>query len=649
VQYGLALLGLILPLLAGCSLESPKSPRWTVNLTVPLANRHYDIPYIIEHADQPELIWDSVSGARFEVERTLDTIFIGANITFADLSQSYSDSLGLIALRPSQTLTAEVSLAELYSGPVGDIPAFSTQLQKEFSPLADVEQAEVSQGTLRVEVTNMLGLALDSLQITIENVTTATEIGRADFPGTIQTQEKRSVDLDLAGKVIRDRLRFTAYIHTPGGYLDSTAGRMVRIAAYFPDSIFVTSATAVLPLMDRTFADTIDFSNDIQATRAVFQSGQVDVEITNESNLTFDVQLRLPGLTRDGLTLGVSGYLEPNSSEKMTVDLQNTTYENPGQQGTPLCVEVGLHTPGSSVPVQVSAADRFTVWMDIKSPVLESVTGILPPTVLSVDGLSAELNLPEGFENVGLASGELQLEILSSLAFPGEFSLELTGGRSQTLSIAGDILPATAGEPITSYINVANAATLLHPIPAMIFVAGTLTYGDGTTSATVWSTDFFVPSFTLIAPLSLYLNDVEHIGETEGVELFEDNDELAGRLGTATISVEFENHLPFGVTIEIRLADDRDDLPDNPDIVLGPTEISPGVVDADGRTIRPVTSSDVFTISDDQADIFAADSVFVTEEIHFFSSDSSVVTVQDSDYIHWRALLQIETALGARD
>ena len=284
-------------------------------------------------------------------------------------------------------------------------------------------------------------------------MTTATEIGRADFPGTIQIQEKDSVDLDLAGKVIRDRLRVTVYIHTPGGYLNSTAGRMVRIAAYFPDSIFVTSATAILPLADRTFADTIDFSNDIQASRAVFQSGQVDVEITNQSNLTFEVQLRLPDLTRDGSVLRVSGYLEPDSSEKMTVDLQDLTYRNPGLPGTPLCVEVGLHTPGSSVPVQVSAADRFTVWVDVKSPVLESVTGILPPTVLSVDGLSAELNLPEGFENVGLASGELQLEILSSLAFPGEFSLELTGGPSQTLSIAGHILPAPPGDTLTSYIK----------------------------------------------------------------------------------------------------------------------------------------------------------------------------------------------------
>ncbi len=641
----------VLPLLllAGCSLESPKAPSWTVNLTVPLVSRHYDIPYIIEHADREELVWDSVSGARFEVERTLDTIFVGDNIVFADLTQSYSDSLGLVSLWPSQTLAVGISLVEHYGGPAGDVPGLAIQTQKEFPPLSEVQSAEVDQGAIRIQVTNNFALVIDSLELVIADLNSAVEIGRAVFAGTINSGETRSSDLDLSGKMIGERIGLTAFIRTPGGYLESVEGKTIEITASFPDSLTVTGGVAVIPAVEKTFADTIDFSAEIQADEAVFSGGRVNVEVANGSNLDFDVELVLPDLTRDGYPLRVTGHIGAQSSAFLYFELAHTAYNNPVVGTTPLRVQVNLQTPGSAVPVAVSAADRFTIEVGIEAPVIESVTGILPATIQDIDGLQAEIDLPEGFEGIGLAAGELQLEVISSLPFPGEFEIELTGDRRQSLTITGEILPAVGGEPIASQVNVADAATLLSPIPATITAHGTVSYGDGVTAGTARSDDFIVPSFRLIAPLSLYLDNVEYSGKTEGVELPGESDDYAERFGAASITAEFDNHLPFGVAIEVRLAARRADLPDNPDLILGPTEISPALVDENGRTIGPVTTSDVFSITSEQSRIFEGDSLFITEEIRFFSSNGSVVTLRDSDYVNWRALLQIEVELSERD
>ncbi len=647
LAVALALLMPVLPI-SGCSLESPESPRWTVDLTVPLVNRHYDIPYIISHAAQEELIWDSVSGARFEVRRTLDTIFIGDNITFANISQSYADTLGAVSLHPAQELTAGISLVELYGGPAGDIPGFAAQIHRDFPPFQDIQSAVIAQGVLRVTVANNCALAFDSVAVVIEDAGTAAEIGRVVFAGVISPAESRAVDVDLSGAAITGQLAFSAYVRTPGGYVESVAGNSIEISAHFPEAIAVTEALAVVPKFEKTLADTIEFTDDIQASAAEFSGGQVLVHLGNGSNLDFSVNLILPDLTRDGVPLAMTGTVAARSTVRLSLDLTGTSYSNDVTSFTPLRINAVLFSSGSVAPIAISSADRIAVTADIEAPVVESVTGTLPATVQPVEDLQAEIDLPEGFAEVGLAAGELQVEVVSSLPYPGAFDLLLTGDRQQSLQIAGEFMPAAAGVPLASQTTIANAATLLSPIPALITAAGTVTYGDGITSGTARSNDFILPSFRLTAPLSLYLDDVEYSGEVEGVALPGESDDFAERFGAASISAEFDNHLPFGVVIEVRLAGSRADLPNNPDLILGPTEIAPASVDVAGRTSGPVTSRDVFSITAEQSGIFEGDSLFITEELRFFSSDGSLVTVRDSDYVDWRALLRIEAMVGDR-
>ncbi len=639
---------LVIVLLAGCSLESPKGPTWTVDLTIPIADRHYDLPYIIEHANQPELIWDSVSGARFEIQRTLDTIYIGENITFSDLQQTIGDSLGSVKILPDQALESSIALEDIYGGPVGAIPAFDTQTQRDFDQLTDIQQAEIAEGQLAIEVANNLGLALDSVEVAIIDIESAAEIGRAIFAGGIPAGQQGQAAVDLAGQTIHDRLRCDVMLSSPGGYLESTAGRSVDIAVSFADSLQVTSTVARLGAIERLVADTVTLSNEFAATSAKFQRGFLNLQVINGVELGFDYQLRFPDLRDEGGPVNLTGYLDAESFDYLSVDLQGIEYDNNFSVGTPLRVEAILQTSGSAGLVSISAADRFTVQVDIDSPVIESITGVLPPTVQAVTNLQTEVNLPDGFENVGLAGGEMQLTIVSSLPFPGEFSLDLAGDQLQALSVSGEIIPATE-VPVSSYINVADATSLLSPVPRMITASGTIIYGDGVTSGTVYSTDYLVPSFTLVAPLSVYLDEVDYHGETEGIELPGESDDLAGRFGAASIQVEFENRLPFGVTIELRLASSRAMLPDNAELVLGPTVISPAAVDDDGRTTAAAHSSDVFTIAAEMAHLFEGDSLFVTEQIGFFSANGSVVTLRDSDYIDWRALLTVETKLGDRN
>ena len=635
--------------LGGCSLEPPEAPKWTINLTVPLADRHYDVPYIIEHADQPELVWDSLSGARFELVRTLDTIFVGDHISFGDLTQSFADSLGPVALHPQQTLSTEIGLGELYTGPPGQVPAFAAQVEKELPPLVEMDHAVVIRGALRLHAANNSGLAIDSLQVAVSDMLTGNEIGQVVFPVPIADQDARSVDLDLAGKTINSRFRLAVQLHTPGGLITTVDGKSIEITVGFPDSVTVSQAAGVIPPLSRMWSDTIDFSHTIRAAQAVFQRGTVDVQMHNGTQLAFTVLLCSGDVTRDGQPVCVAGTLAPASSTTLSIPLEHAAYRNHATAGARLQIGLNLQTAGSAEIVHIGAADRFDVVIHIVSPIVESLTGVLPATVQAVEGLQAAVDLPAVFENAGLAGGELRLEVLNSLPFPGSFDLLLTGNRGQSLLLAGEMLPAPAGQPLASAITVADAASLLNPIPTRVAANGTVIYGDGITYGTVGAADFMVPTFRVVAPLSVYLNGVHHVGEVRGVKLSGESDELRGRLGAASITVEFENHLPFGVTIEVRLADQRSDLPDNPDLVLGPTEIPPAQIDNDGRAVQPVTFADVFTVAADRTYLFERDSVFVVEEILLLTPEGRAVTMQDNDYVHWRALLQLEAALGAKD
>jgi hypothetical protein len=646
-----AVVGLLLLtiLISGCSLEAPKAPQWTVEVNVPLADRHYDLPYIITHADREELIWDSISGARFEVYRALDTIFVADNITFGNLNHTYHDSLGLIAIRPTETLSAGISLGELYSGPVGDVPEFSAQSLRDLRQLDEVQRAVITQGSARMQVVNNLGLPINQLQIDIEDIVQATQLGQVVFDDAIGPLAVAEDDFDLAGKTVSGRWRLVVYLQSPGGIINSVDDKSLGITIDFPDSLVVSEATATIPYASRLFIDTIGFSDSVQASAAVFQSGQLEIGITNGSPLELESTLHFPDLSTGGVPVMLGGTLAPNQTGQFILDLAGVSYSSQASGTTDLRIEIETQTPGTTSPVEISASQRLDVDVHVDSPVIESVTGILPRTMQMVSGLNAGIDLPDGFEDAGLAAAEIRMEVLSSLPFPGEFLFDLTGDRAQSLSITGELLPATGGLPIASAVNIADAASLLQPIPATISAAGTVYYGDGVTSGTARATDFVVPSFRLIAPLSVWLDGVSYQGETEGIKLTGEGDDLADRLGAASIFVEFENLLPFGAVVEVRLANHRADLPGNAEIVLGPTEIQPAIIDASGRTIHPQTSNDVFTISAEQAHIFEADSVFIAENIQLFTADSTAVTVQDTDYIHWRALLQIEASVGTRE
>ncbi len=646
---GIVVLAGVIAFLAGCSLPSPQSPTWTTEVTVPLANKLYDIPYIVDHADQPELVWDSISGARFEVSRELDTIFIENNIRFESLTEGFSRVLGTFELEPDEHLETAMLLSDLIGGSPDNVPPLGVTVEKDFQPFTEIQHAKVVQATIRLTLTNSFAIDYDSVALSIHDKVSGQPLGLAVFPAGVAASGSASADLDLSDVSVGNQLALSLYARTPGGNISHLDANELQIEAEFYGPVEVSEASATIPAITRNYSDTIALSNDYQASAATFSGGHISIDVQNNLPLATSLELTLPDLTSGGLPLSAGGSIGPQGSTTLTFDLAGVSYSNAQAGSTPLRVEAAFDSPGSPTPVTVTASNQFTVESEVLEPVIESITGILPEVTKSITDLQTEIDLPDGFEEAGLAAGELQLEILSSLPYPGSFDLRLSGDRQQSLLITGDILPASGETPIASQVNVANAASLLSPIPQLIRAEGSVVYGDGVTAGTVTRNDYFVPSFQLTAPLRLYLDNIEYEGEIEGISLADDSDELDNRFGQATITAEFDNALPFGVTAELFLSNKRSDLPDNPVITLGPTTIEPAVTDAEGQTVSPTTTQAVFTVREDQSYIFESDSLFITERIHLFTPEGASVLIRDSDYLSWRAMMQVETEMGERE
>ncbi len=639
----------IITTIAGCSLPSPQSPTWTTQVTVPLANKEYDLPYIIEHANQPELVWDSVSGARFEVSRGLDTIFIEDNIRFEDRAESFSRALGTFTLEPDERLETVFPLSDFIGGVPEVMPPLSTSIEKNFPEFTQIQSATVLEATMLFRIENYFDIAYDSVALRVIDRSSRQLLGTAVFPEGVNAHGETTVAVPVANVTIGNQLALILYARTSGGELNPQDDNQLRVIAEFDGPVEVSAAIAVVPPIVREYLDTVALSHDYQASAATFSDGHISVTVANDLAIGTALELTLPDFTRQGTALSNSGTIDPLGSATVHFDLSNTDYNNSQAGSTPLRVRAVFDSPGSTIPVTISSDDQFSIQAEIVEPVVESVTGVLPEVIRTISGLQAEIDLPDGFEDAGLAAGELQLEIISSLPYPGSFGFTLSGDRQQTLAISGEILPASGGVPIASQVNVADAASLLSPIPQVITAEGSVVYGDGVTAGTVTAGDFFIPSLRLTAPLRLYLDGIEHDGEVEGIGLAEDTDQLESRFGNATISAEFDNHLPFGVTAELFLSNRRSDLPGNAIVILGPTTVEPATTDAEGRAISPTTTQANFTVTDEQSHIFEGDSLFISERIQLFSPLDGAVWIQDEDFLTWRALLQVETEMGDRE
>lgn len=622
-KYILGLVVVVLFLtIVQCSFNKPEAPTWNTNFTLPLVNRTYHMEEILEKIDQPGLFVDSSGSIVFEFETVMDTVDVDGELTATGFSDSFNEKVGPVDLNPSNPPAEIITPVELgFALENVDIPeCWLDTISLDFDPISEFSWAVLEPDTIFMLITNDFGVSLDTTIINLYD-----DVYGFLLSSTVYDQEippdglPVAIPLEVNGQVTNDLL-VRIICHTPGGLSLSLTGKSIGAQADFADGVTVTSALARIPQIDLDFSDQFNLTSGNSIHSAELASGTLQLDLINNSNLETTISLSIPDLVSNSFPIDTVIYLPPQTSDIISYDLQGYSYV-PAVANS-VAVNAGVQTTATTGMVVVDQNDSVQVNTILSNIDFISMTGIIEPTGADFDEAIA-LDIPDGFDSLQLLNAQLDLEIINGFSFPGTLNLIVTGNNGRQLLIPSTAITAgNPDNPVTTVIVADNLADFLNPVPTSVTVTGTAVFGDGITFGTVTRNDYVTSSLKLSSPLEFILiGQPQFTGDTTGENLDDyDMKDITDNLVQAEYTSNIVNSLPIGVNIKLYMDPDQSQLNDvQADLVRE-------------FTVQPGTTSSVNLVLDSlDVEVLRNPYIYVTQDFTLMGTGAPAsLSVDDS-------------------
>ncbi|MCK4657857.1 MAG: hypothetical protein KAT85_12525, partial [candidate division Zixibacteria bacterium] len=126
----------------------------------------------------------------------------------------------------------------------------------------------------------------------------------------------------------------------------------------------------------------------------------------------------------------------------------------------------------------------------------------------------------------------------------------------------------------------------------------------------------------------------------------DDIDEITDRLNHGTAYTHMANHLPLGASLTLYLGGDSLTLYDDPELTIGPIEVSSGIVGAGGLVVDSVGSDNTIELTHDDLQILSNETLYIGQIITFPGTNGESVRIVSSDYLDVQAYITVSTRIG---
>ncbi len=640
-----------------CTVRKPEAPTWNTTFVVPVINRTYGMQELIDKVDQSEIFIDSSGGVAFSVDRDLDTVRLAqSDLSTSDLTYNFSQEIGKVNIQPPSVPTSTVSLNLLTAGLATDIGGGQVMVPPDtaFTANNDVtlnsfNWANVDSGAVRITVTNDLGFDINQATVRLintENISSPDTISTRSFANPILDNTTQILVLPIDGQRVSSNLRVSVYCHTNNGGTVDPNGKQLETDVDFPGDVVVTSANAQVPaLEDILFSQDIglDLDSGERIDSASLASGQISLGVTNNTPLDATIQITIPNLKNGATQYSTTRVVPANQTININDNIAGYTMI-PNADSVNINAVASVPGSGNSF-VTVNETDDFAVDAQLNSLRFASVSGVFDSTTADFNGISEALDVPDGFDNVGLVQAALTLEINNGVDLPGVLDITINGSNGKQINLSGNI--AARGAEVTSLSSITNSqvADFLTPLPDSIDVSGTIQFGNGVYQSTVTSSDFVAAKVSIYAPLEVKVDNAEVTDlKVESSHIDQENiDKITDHFVEGRFVYTVTNHLPLGVTAVVMLDNDSLALYSNPALTLdtlradpAPVSLSTGIASSE-----TVSSGEIYLDSVD-VQILKHDSLFIRPVIFLTGSDTSGVKLTGDDYITINGRIEVE-------
>jgi hypothetical protein len=425
---------------------TPVAPTSDIQLSIPLINR---TKYLSEFASQDSLLKLAPDGGYFYASTQsikplgIDSMKINPRGAFEQIF------LGVFAVDPPAPLGDTLSYKEItgLDAPTTPAPSPSSIFSLPSivtTPAVSFENATFETGTITLSVRNKFPVPIDfpdpiivkngkiSFPVDTNEVARFTLAGRPLLPGEVSV-----VSSDLRNVTVQNSMRVPSFrLHTQAstGYVTFTQQSGIEYVVTL-SNLTARSARATIPpqalLRTKDTVFTIDDSVSLQS--ATFKSGSFDIFFQN--NIDADAKLSLSiNELRDkstGAPFTINSTFNGRGATRIPVNVATLKVQSSASAiGTRLTVSATLSSVESKAPRQVNSTDYLSVELQPRSAfVIQSITGRIKPTSLSVNSGAGGINLGEVADkfrgNITFDSVRIALKLWMTGGFPTDYNLRL--------------------------------------------------------------------------------------------------------------------------------------------------------------------------------------------------------------------------------
>lgn len=641
-RFSYAIAVSFLVLLSGCGLEKPEAPNWTIDLLVPIANRHIDGPYIASHAGTDYLKWNSDSGLVWQISAELDTVLVGDKIRTHPPLAGGTFELGSVVVGQNSELSCRIDLEDVAPLAAGVVPELTTTMSAALQNTANIDSLNGASGEVLLTIENELGVAVDQVTVTLSSNGSG-PLASFVVPGTIASGSSQTATHTISNLACGSDWSTTLAFHTPGGTVLTAADKHISVRASFPNGLTANYARAAVDASSREYSDSLVLSDTHQLSAATIASGQLIISWTNSTPLPATILWNSPDLFIHGSSLTGHKLIPAGSTENVAIDLTGASYSSSGTLSSAR-VAVSVQSQGSNGQlVEVRATNSFGYSAEWSEVVFATATGQIAQTQFSTGTHTTALEWDNGLESAGLDQWDAYLVVRSSLPLNAQITGQVTTNTGLHLPVNGTVLAETEGATAARLI-LDHDNTPLSPLPSEVQFSGTVRIGGSGDVVSIDEADFVSAAVEFSAPAHMYVDDVALTIDPTLVTLSgEDFGDRTNRLINAVVTITVANRFPMGGQFTLRMASDSSGVDSDGALVFGPSTLLPAVTDASGNAIS--VSNTELTYALDSADL----SLFESEVIWFAESltllgpgHGQPARISPLDALDWNAHARIE-------
>jgi hypothetical protein len=661
-----------LPLLVGIIASgcidkpaAPLAPTWDVNMTAPLSRRTFTLAELV---DRDTSLLSVMPGGTQIIYRTsvqTDPTAVGDLITLSPFNTVAGTQLGPFAMSPS-SVTTPIPVPAVAGMPVP--PASNIAIGSIGADIPGIQEVTFKSGTVTLTITNTLpaAMVLDA-PISFRDDRGGL-IGQFVFADpSIPSGGQRTSTIDLAEKLVTAHVVLADIsISTPGSGMTPVQAAN-RLTASLGTANLVARSALLSQVPAQTLADNaviqLPLTDSTRVREVRLRSGSLMLQFRSHVEVDMFFRYRFPQIFRPNGTAYVDSVnLPAGGTANRTINLAGHTIRSlNGAVLTALDVvsSVNMFEGSRGLAVRVSETDSVGVTASSTTVVADSAVAILKPTLVSIDQSVA---LPLGelrgkfHGQMSIPSASLRFTPRTSIDFPVQTDLRFEARNELGQIISTLPVPNKQGgsgkDPIDFVQTDVGAflSGISGTLPDSIRVRGTVLINpnyDQTSPCGIGRHSGFGGDLDLGIPLSLSiqggsLSDTTEMGDTTG-DGHRDNridQKTLDGVNSATVHVEMENSLPFGVVAKLTLLN----MARQPVLVIPQSAgdsitVAAGVV-SNGDVVAPTAVRRDIRITGTEAQaINVAD--LVTYSIRVMTGGTGPVNLRTTDSIRFRVWVEV--------